>query len=100
MSNEINAANFLSDTEEVLCQCLPVGVDLDDEQLQTVTRFVQTQCKEYAAIKNAQLEADKVELLSTLIDLKKECDTIHCDDLNWVLTNDLAQSLIQKHAAK
>lgn len=56
--------------------------------------------EEYAKLKTAQLEADNAELVSALVDLKRECDTIHCDDPNWVLTNDLAQYFIQKHAAK
>ncbi len=51
--------DFLKDTEDIVVMCMPVGVDLDDEQLQTVVRFVQSQCKEYARLARA---ADRNEI--------------------------------------
>ena len=44
------AEQFLKDTEDVLIQCLPHGIDLNEEQLDTLVRFVNSQAKDYARL--------------------------------------------------
>lgn len=54
---------FLKDTEDVLIQCLPHGIDLDEEQLETLVRFVNSQCKEAISIALAEKQKQIEELL-------------------------------------